>query len=165
MGEPAHTLPQVVGTLVVHRVTAMQKREVVHVSMCLEASLETWENDHRYRVHVTAALSFNGAHMVRSSTYRHPRWNCRPDLPCMRAPSRDGTCPSLEKWAGHLAVEVQRRIVPSRPSRYGPSAAAWSLRRRRWLSMALEAQTAREALLQQALEQAVLAAPAACCAS
>ena len=45
------------------------------------------------------------------------------------------------------------------------SAAAWCLRRGRWLSRPHGPQTLREALLQQALEQAVLAAPVAYCAS
>ena len=45
------------------------------------------------------------------------------------------------------------------------SAAAWILRRGSWLSKPLKPQTPREALLQEALEQAVLAASAAYCAS
>ena len=45
------------------------------------------------------------------------------------------------------------------------SAAAWTLRRRKWLCVALEPQHPREALLQRMLEDAVLAASASYCSS
>lgn len=45
------------------------------------------------------------------------------------------------------------------------SAAAWALRERRWLSATVEAETPRAALLQRALEDAVLAASPSYCTS
>ena len=59
---------------------------------------------------------------------------------------------SITRWRFNVALRLTVLLDMDAAS------AAWSLRRRKWRSAPLEPQTPREALLQQAVEHAVLAA-------
>ena len=72
------------------------------------------------------------------------------------------------RWRGELSITRWRFNVALRLTvllNMDAASAAWSLRRRKWRSAPLEPQTPREALLQQAVEHAVLAASVSYCTS